>query len=315
MGRLLVSPMTPHEFRSSDRPYTCRTCGENIREHALNDEVREYLDRPTEPTIASVPPQFYCVAPGCRHYAVFNGSTCPCCQHEESAEPTRGGSIYKKLQPEPALPKGEADGLRSRSVVRRLVAQGASDVLIEELETLRKENASLVERIRTAEAEFADYEDKLERAMSAIGGERDQHKLTIKQQSANWNNEVEQLRAQVASAEDERDNWMRAAGRTVLEIEESLLLEKMRLEQKVATLEAELAHEKGLYDSLMDHHEATMQALDRNKAQVASLEGQLATLKYDMADQYNYVVALEAITAEFDKSKEGGACYNPHHTH
>ena len=37
---------TDHEFRSSDRPYTCRICGENIREHTLTDEVRAYLDRP-----------------------------------------------------------------------------------------------------------------------------------------------------------------------------------------------------------------------------------------------------------------------------
>ena len=205
MPRMTDRP-ADHEFRSSDQPYTCRICGQNIREHTLTDEVRAYLERPAEPTT---------------DLTIEDGPGV-------LVDVRKLNDLIKrvKVSVEPALPKDEADEeLRSRSVVRRLVAQGASDVLIEELETLRKENASLVERLRTAESEREEQAENLAEEWAAHAIE-EEHKRTLAIQQE-YIEMMEQLRAQVASLEQDKQTL--------------IYVDIKGLEAKVASLEAELA--------------------------------------------------------------------------
>ena len=216
MPRMTDRP-ADHEFRSSDQPYTCRICGQNIREHTLTDEVRAYLERPAEPTT---------------DLTIEDGPGV-------LVDVRKLNDLIKrvKVSVEPALPKDEADEeLRSRSVVRRLVAQGASDVLIEELETLRKENASLAERLRVVEAE-----------RDLRQAERDVNEIARQQSQGGWT-EAEQLRTnwleQAAAHGDALSECVKLRQQVAsLEQDKQTLIyvDIKGLEAKVASLEAELA--------------------------------------------------------------------------
>ena len=247
-----------HEFRSSDRPYTCRICGENIREHTLTDEVRAYLDRPAEPWVemtelertqrgiqkADGQPVWVCDVCGWWISSSFKKElTSRQAKHVALAHATKDEADEEPAPPKgaPPVPDFVEDSVfllppkSSRSVVRRLVAQGASDVLIEELETLRKENASLVERLRVAEAEREQW-----RKLAQDNWELYELRTPI----------IERLRQQVASLEVTiaqlrilmvpRDQAIAETKRILQETTNALYADRDGLVNQVASLEEQL---------------------------------------------------------------------------